>query len=158
MKNSILALLILVILATFAMPVITAKEDDGVQAGITVAAATTRTTSSGEQEKRQGADDTVTVTPTTSSGEQEKRHGADDTVTVTPTTRETIEVEHGTETEADDSSHKSGRSIAEVREKRHKSLENLNAPFKISVPGNVNVLKTRMKSGSLSLPCSMLKT
>jgi type II secretory pathway pseudopilin PulG len=137
MKNSILALLILVILATFAMPVITAKEDDGVQAGITVAAATTRTTSSGEQEKRQGADDTVTVTPTT---------------------RETIEVEHGTETEADDSSHKSGRSIAEVREKRHKSLENLNAPFKISVPGNVNVLKTRMKSGSLSLPCSMLKT
>jgi hypothetical protein len=106
MKKIILALLILVVLATFAMPVITAKEDDGVKAGITVAAATTQKTS---------------------SGEQEKRHGADDTVTVTPTTRETIEVEHGTETEADDSSHKSGRTIAEVRQNRHKSLENLNA-------------------------------
>ncbi|HWS22686.1 MAG TPA: hypothetical protein VN227_08610 [Methanoregula sp.] len=109
MKKIILALIILVILATFALPVITAKEDDGVKAGITVAAATTKTTS---------------------SGEQEKRHGADDTVTVTPTTRDTLEVEHGTENEVDDSTHNSARTIAEVRENRHKSLENLNATLR----------------------------
>jgi hypothetical protein len=111
MKKIILALIILVVLATFAMPVITAKEDDGVKAGITVAAATTKTTS---------------------SGEQEKRHGADDTVTVTPTTRDTLEVEQGTENEneVDDSTHNSSRTIAEVRENRHKSLENLNATLR----------------------------
>jgi hypothetical protein len=111
MKKIILALIILVVLTTFAMPVITAKEDDGVKAGITVAAATTKTTS---------------------SGEQEKRHGADDTVTVTPTTRDTLEVEHGTENEneVDDSTHNSSRTIAEVRENRHKSLENLNATLR----------------------------
>ena len=109
MKKIILALIILVVLATFAMPVITAKEDDGVKAGITVAAATTQTTS---------------------SREQEQRHGADDTVTVTPTARGTLEVEHGTETEVNDSNHTSGRTIAEVRENRHKSLENLNATLR----------------------------
>ena len=52
------------VLATFALPVIAAKEGDGVKAGITVAAATTQTTSPG-QEKSHSADDTVTVTPTT---------------------------------------------------------------------------------------------
>jgi hypothetical protein len=109
MKKIILALIILVVLATFAMPVIAAKEDDGVKAGITVAAATTQTTS---------------------SREQEQRHGADDTVTATPTTRGTLEVEHGTETEVNDSNHTSGRTIAEVRENRHKSLENLNATLR----------------------------
>jgi type II secretory pathway pseudopilin PulG len=109
MKKIMLALIILVILATFAMPVITAKEDDGVKAGITVAAATTQTAS---------------------SREQEQKHGADDTVTVTPTTRGTLEVEHGTETEVNDSNHTSGRTIAEVRENRHKSLENLNATLR----------------------------
>jgi hypothetical protein len=109
MKKIIIALIILVVLVTFAMPVITAKEDDGVKAGITVAAATTQTTS---------------------SREQEQRHGADDTVTVTPTTRDTLEVEHGTETEVNDSNHTSGRTIAEVRENRHKSLENLNATLR----------------------------
>lgn len=109
MKKIISVLIFLVVLATFAMPVITAKEDDGVKAGITVAAATTQTTS---------------------SREQEQRHGADDTVTVTPTTRETLEMEHGTETEVNDSNHTSGRTIAEVRENRHKSLENLNATLR----------------------------
>jgi hypothetical protein len=109
MKKIILALIILVVLATFAMPVIAAKEDDGVKAGITVAAATTQITS---------------------SREQEQRHGADDTVTVTPTTRGTLEVQHGTETEVNDSNHTSGRTIAEVRENRHKSLENLNATLR----------------------------
>lgn len=109
MKKIIFALIILMVLATFAMPVITAKEDDGVKAGITVAAATTQTTS---------------------SREQEQRHGADDTVTVTPTTRGTLEVEHGTETEVNDSNHTSVRTIAEVRENRHKSLENLNATLR----------------------------
>ena len=109
MKKIILALIILVVLATFAMPVFAVKEDDGVKAGITVAAATTQTTS---------------------SREQEQRHGADDTVTVTPTTRGTLEVQHGTETEVNDSNHTSGRTIAEVRENRHKSLENLNATLR----------------------------
>jgi len=129
MKKCILALIILVILATCAMPVIAAKEDDGVKAGITVAAATTRTTS---------------------SVELEKRHGADDTVTVTPTTRETIEVEqHETESGIDDSTHTSGRTIAQVREDRHKSLEKLNATLQNISSGNGTVLKTRTKSGSL---------
>ena len=109
MKKIIIALIILVVLATCAIPVIAAKEDDGVKAGITVAAATTQTTS---------------------SGEQEKRHGADDTVTVTPTTDDTPETEDETESEIDDSNHQSGRTIAEVRENRHKSLENLNATLR----------------------------
>ena len=109
MKKIILALIIIVVLATFAMPVIAAKEDNGVKAGITVAAAKTQTTS---------------------SGEQENRHGADDTVTVTPTTRETLEVEHGTENQIDDSKKTSGRTIAQVREDRHKSLESLNATLR----------------------------
>jgi hypothetical protein len=109
MKKVILTLIILVVLATFAMPVIAAKEDNGVKAGITVAAAKTQTTS---------------------SGEQENRHGADDTVTVTPTTRETLEVEHGTENQIDDSKKTSGRTIVQVREDRHKSLESLNATLR----------------------------
>jgi hypothetical protein len=109
MKKIILALIILVVLATFAMPVIAAKEDNGVKAGITVAAAKTQTTS---------------------SGEQENRHGEDDTVTVTPTTRETPEVEQGTENQIDDSKKTSGRTIAQVREDRHKSLESLNATLR----------------------------
>jgi hypothetical protein len=109
MKKVTLALIIIVVLTTFAMPVIAAKEDNGVKAGITIAAATTQTTS---------------------SGEQEKKHGADDTVTVTPTTRDTIEVEHETESEIDDSNHKSGRTIAEVREDHNKSHESLNATLR----------------------------
>ena len=109
MKKIILALIIIVVLATFAMPVIAAKEDNGVKAGITVA---------------------VAKTQTTSSGEQENRHGADDTVTVTPTTRETPEVEHGTENQIDDSKKTSGRTIAQVREDRHTSLESLNATLR----------------------------
>lgn len=121
MKKCILALIILVVLATFALPVIAAKEDDGVKAGITVAAATTKTTS---------------------SIEQEKRHGADDTVTVTPTTRETIEVEqHETESGIDDSTHKSGRTIAQVREDRHKSLEKLNATLQNISSGDRDRIK-----------------
>ncbi len=109
MKKVTLALIIIVVLTMFAMPVIAAKEDNGVKAGITIAAATTQTTS---------------------SGEQEKKHGADDTVTVTPTTRDTIEVEHETESEIDDSNHKSGRTIAEVREDHNKSHESLNATLR----------------------------
>ena len=115
MKKIILALLILVVLATFAMPVITAKEDDGVKAGITVAAATTQKTSSGEQEEKHGADDTVTVTPTTSR---------------TMEAEDESESEIETESESDNSSHTSGRSIAEVRENRHKNIENLNATLR----------------------------
>ena len=113
MKKIIIALIILVVLATFALPVIAAKEGDGVKAGITVAAATTQTTSSGEQEKGHGADDTVTVTPTN-----------DDT----PEAED--ESEDEAESEIDDSNHKSGLTIAEVRENRHKSLENLNATLR----------------------------
>lgn len=115
MKKIILALLILVVLATFAMPVIAVKEDDGVKAGITVAAATTQKTSSGEQEEKHGADDTVTVTPTTSR---------------TIEAEDESEAEIETESESDNSSHTSGRSIAEVRESRHKNIENLNATLR----------------------------
>jgi hypothetical protein len=83
MKKVTIALIIIVFLATFALPVIAAKEDSGVHADITVAAARTQTTS---------------------SGELEKKHGEDDTVTITPTTRETIEMErHGTGSENEDS-------------------------------------------------------
>jgi hypothetical protein len=120
MKKVILTLIILVVLATFAMPVIAAKEDNGVKAGITVAAAKTQTTS---------------------SGEQENRHGADDTVTVTPTTRETLEVEHGTENQIDDSKKTSGRTIVQVREDRHKSLESLNATLRNTSSGEREQIK-----------------
>ncbi len=109
MKKIILALIIIVVLTTFAMPVIAAKEDNGVKAGITVAL----------RKPRQ---------PLPGAGEQD---GADDTVTVTPTTRETIEVEHGTASGIDDSKKTSGRTIAQVREDRHKSLESLNATLRI---------------------------
>ena len=137
MKKSIIALIVLVVLATFALPVIAAKEGDGVKAGITVAAATTQTTS---------------------PGEQEKSHSADDTVTVTPTTDDTPETEDETESEIDDSNHQFGRTIAEVRENRHKSLENLNATLRNISSGEWSGSKTRMKSGSRSPPCWMWKT
>jgi hypothetical protein len=109
MKKVTLALIIIVFLITFAMPVIAAKEDSGVHAGITIAAARTQTTS---------------------SGELEKKHGADDTVTVTPTTRDTIEAEHGTESGIDDSKKTSVRNISEVREDHNKSHESLNATLR----------------------------
>ena len=115
MKKIIIALIILVVLATCAIPVIAAKEDDGVKAGITVAAATTQKTSSGEQEEKHGADDTVTVTPTASR---------------TIEAEDESESEIETESESDNSSHTSGRSIAEVRENRHKNIENLNATLR----------------------------
>jgi hypothetical protein len=110
MKKVTIALIIIVFLATFALPVIAAKEDSGVHADITVAAARTQTTS---------------------SGELEKKHGEDDTVTVTPTTRETIEMErHGTGSETEDSKNTSGRTISEVREDHNKSHESLNATLR----------------------------
>jgi len=88
MKKIIIALIILVVLATFALPVIAVKEGDGVKAGITVAAATTQTKDA------------------------------------------TPKVEDEAESGADDSNRRSGLTIAEVRENRHKSLENLNATLR----------------------------
>lgn len=110
MKKCIIALIILVVLTTFALPVIAAKEDSGIHAGLTIAAAKTQTTSSGEQEKRQGADDAVTVKPTT---------------------RETIEVERqGTASGIEEIKNKSGRTITDVRENHTKSQESLNATLR----------------------------
>ena len=109
MKKFIPVLIILVVLTMFAIPVIAAKEDNGVKAGITVAAATTQTTS---------------------SVEQEMKHGEDDMGTVTPTARDTLEVDHETESEIDDSNDTSGRTIAEVRENHTKSHESLNATLR----------------------------
>jgi uncharacterized protein (DUF885 family) len=110
MKKVTIMLIIILFLATFALPVIAAKEDSGVHADITVAAARTQTTS---------------------SGELEKNHGEDDTVTVTPTTRETVDGErHGTGSGIEDSKNKSGRTISEVREDHNKSHESLNATLR----------------------------
>jgi hypothetical protein len=110
MKKCIIALIILVVLTTFALPVIAAKEDSGIHADLTIAAAKTQTTSSGEQEKRQGADDAVTVIPTT---------------------RETTEVERqGTGSGIDEIKNKSGRTINDVRENHTKSQESLNATLR----------------------------
>jgi hypothetical protein len=109
MKKVTIALIIILVLATFALPVIAEKENVGVHAGITIAAAKTQNTS---------------------SGEQEKTHGADDTVTVSPAPRETIEMEHRTESETDNSKNNSGRTISQVREDHNKSLESLNATLR----------------------------
>jgi hypothetical protein len=110
MKKVTIALIIIMVLTTFALPVIAAKEDSGIHADITIAAAKTQTTS---------------------SGEQEKKHGADDTVTVTPTTRETVKGErHGTESEIDNSKKMSGRNISEVQEDHNKNHESLNATLR----------------------------
>jgi hypothetical protein len=109
MKKVTIALIIILVLTTFALPVIAEKEDVGVHAGITIEAARTQTTS---------------------PAELEKKHGADDTVTVTPTTRETIEAEHGTRSQADDSKNKTGRNISDVQDDHTKSHESLNATLR----------------------------
>jgi hypothetical protein len=121
MKNVTLVLIIIVVLTTFALPVIAAKEDSGVHADMTIAAARTQTTS---------------------SGEPEKKHGADDTVTITPTPRGTVEVErHGTGSEIDDSKKTSVRNISEVREDHNKSHESLNATLRNISPGERDRIK-----------------
>ena len=110
MKKVTLSLIIILFLTMFALPVIAAKEDSGVHADMTIAAARTQTTS---------------------SGEQERKHGVDDTGTITPTTRETIEMErHDTGSEIDGSKKTSGRNISEVREDYNKSHESLNATLR----------------------------
>jgi len=109
MRKLPIILVIIICLAAFAMPVIAEKEDKGVHADITIAAATT--------------------TPASSSGEPELRHGMDDiSPTVTTTTRETSEVErHDTQSARDDSKSSSGRTISQVREDNRIAHEELNA-------------------------------
>jgi hypothetical protein len=105
MKKVAMIFMIILILTAFALPVIAAKEDNGVRVGITVAAA--RTSSSDDDNKKQGSDDSVTATPTT---------------------RDTREVEQrGRETEIEDRSKSSARNISAVRDDHDKSHENLNA-------------------------------
>ena len=54
MKKLIIALIIIVVLTTFALPVIAAKEDSGVHAGLTIAAAKPQTTSVDDSKSKSG--------------------------------------------------------------------------------------------------------
>jgi hypothetical protein len=99
-------LVIILVLATFAMPVIAAKEDNGVRVGITVAAGKTQTTSPGETERNRRSDDTVTATPTTREAEQRGKEA---------------------EFEVDDSRKTSGKNITEIRDDHDKGHNSLNA-------------------------------
>jgi len=120
MKKVSLVLIIILVLATFALPVIAEKEGVGIHADITIEAARTQTPS---------------------ATEQEKKHGADDTVTITPTTRETIEAEHGTRSQADDSKNKTGRNISDVQDDHTKSHESLNATLRNESAGERDRIK-----------------
>jgi hypothetical protein len=107
MRKLTTILVIVICLAACAMPVIADKEDKGVSAGITIAAATT----------------------TPSSDETELRHGMDDaTATVTITIRQTREVERNeTQSGRDDSKSAPGQTISQVREDNRREHEVLNA-------------------------------
>ncbi len=110
MKKCSIILIIILCLATFAIPVIADKEDQGVHAGITVAADKTRDSS---------------------SGEQEGRYGDDVTATVTTTSRETQKMEQQeTGSETRESTQTRDRTISEVRENYNKSHESLNATLR----------------------------
>jgi hypothetical protein len=109
MKKIAIALIILLCLTTVAMPVIAAKEDNGVHAGITIAAARTQD-SSGEQEKKQGDDVTVTATATLRETPERERLEKESEMGVSTQTRE--------------------RTMSEVRENYNKSHETLNATLR----------------------------
>jgi hypothetical protein len=110
MKKTVTALIIFLVLATFALPVIAAKEDSGGHSEDSVTPGQTRTVS--------------TI-------ETEKKHGADDTVIATPTTRDTLEQEQqGKEIETEDDHTTSGRNISEIRREHDKSHDDLNATLR----------------------------
>jgi hypothetical protein len=123
MKKSLVCLIIILVLATCALPVIAVKEGNGVHADITIAAAKTQ------------AD---------SSGEIEKKNGADDAVTVTPTTRDTLDVsQRGKESEVEDNGKSPGRNISQIRDDHDKSHESLNATLRnVSASEQENVKNT----------------
>jgi hypothetical protein len=121
MKKCNIVLIVLVVLTTVALPVFASKEDSEIHAGITIAAANTRAASSGEQERGQGADDSVTVRTTV---------------------RESIEaLRQGTVSGIEEVKNKSGRTIAEVRENRTKSHEALNATLRNISSGDRDRIK-----------------
>lgn len=110
MKKTIAALIIFFVLASCALPVIAAKEDNG-----------------------KNSDDTITPekTRTISPAETERKHGADDSVTATPTTRDTPKQEQqGKEMESQDDNRASGRNISEIRREHDKSRDGLNATLR----------------------------
>jgi hypothetical protein len=121
MKKIVIVLIIILCLTPLAMPVIAAKEDTGVHAGITIGAARTQEPSSGEQEKKQGDDGaaatTVTIRETPEREQLEKESGAG----------------AGTQTRE--------RTIAEVRENYNESHENLNATLRNVSPSQRERIK-----------------
>jgi len=60
MKKSILVLIIVIVMAALVAPVFAEKEGEGVHADLTIAAATTQTTSSGDHEVRNRVEDRIT--------------------------------------------------------------------------------------------------
>jgi hypothetical protein len=110
MKKTVTALIIMLVLATFALPVIAAKEDSGGHSDDTVTTEKTRTVSPAETERKHGADDTVTATMTTRSAREQERHG--------------------TEIETEDDHKTSGRNISEIRREHDKSHDDLNATLR----------------------------
>ena len=110
MKRSTVILIVMLCLTTFALPVIAEKEDQGIHADITIAAARTQSASSGEQEKKQGDDDTVSLTPTTFKTPEAERQR--------------------TEAEIEERNRMRARTIAEVQDDHNRNHESLNATLK----------------------------
>jgi hypothetical protein len=110
MKRSTVILIVMLCLTTFALPVIAEKEDQGIHAGITIAAAKTQSGSSGEQEKKQGDDDSASLTPATVKTPQEERER--------------------TEAQIEERNRTRSRTIAEVQDYHNRSYESLNATLK----------------------------
>ena len=110
MKKRIFMLIFFVLMVALVAPVIAEKEGENVHADITIAAATTQTTS---------------------SGEQEIRNRVEDRITVIQTIRETIRAElQDTGSQIDDRKGKSGRNLSEVVETRKNNIETLNATIR----------------------------
>jgi len=110
MKKSILVLIIVIFMAALVAPVFAEKEGEGVHADITIAAAKTQATS---------------------SGDQEVRNRVEDRITDIQTVRETIRAElQETGSLVEDRKEKARQNISDVLEARKKNIETLNATLR----------------------------
>jgi hypothetical protein len=108
MKKLTASLIILTCLLAFAMPAIAEKEDQGIHADLTIAAATTTVSPSGEQEQHRSIDD------------------ARPAFTINP--RETAEVQG--QSGSDNSKSSPGLNLSRVKEDNRKARDELNATLR----------------------------
>jgi hypothetical protein len=108
MKKLTAFLIIITCLLAFAMPAIAEKEDNGIHADLTIAAARATVSPSGEQEQYRGTDD------------------ARPTFTINP--RETAEVQG--QSGSDNSKSSAGLNLSKVKEDNRKAQDELNATLR----------------------------